>query len=960
MNKRIKLSLAKAARKQGGAAFVMVLILLLLGGLIIAPLLAFMGTGLQTGQVYEEKTAELYAADAGIEDGIWQVKWDDLESLSDPKAYTPYDFDTVWNFQLDEQLNEEDVSGTIQNVWIPLGFSPPSESVAQQIIEGVGGDPPTLIVTGGVSDTDEYQIKITYYEPPDCDDLEVQEIGIWLPSGFEYVVGSSDFEEDPFDIYYSEPVISNHAGSQAVVWDFSPSVLFTDFSGVNPSDQPEVCTITFQYTSRREGASPEALSWVDTNLNLSGHYEYAWDADTKVYKITSEAGDTELEAYTAKSELRELGGVIAGDYNATGNTMMTATGSGDDSRYREMLFKESSATVETDGDGIPASATVQAAYLYWSGWIDGHDVTSGGCNVVFSDSCSNFGNWDNGDDWSISSGQFRAHHYSWNSENDRYLTMSANLDLSPYAGQMVSIFWDQSEGGGLEDSDRLYFEFSADGNWPGSGLIEAFRNDNPPSSFSYVIPNEYLTSQFKVRFYIQYFSGSSEYCYLDDISICVSDAIFSDSCDNYSNWNNPGSVWDLSSGSFVGHYSVSSDRHLEMQSAIDLSGSAGKAVTVSWDQWENGSLEDTGSYRDALYFAFYDGSSWSSDILAFSGNIGSSPQNFSYTIPNEYLTADFKMRFYLGDANGFVGGDEYAFIDNISIVEGGGSLKYPDDPTAENLATLVSETARVNTVMFNDTEIISSDYQVEPTADATGASDSWSYSCFYDAIDLVQQWIGEESINTNGSGTYTVGHVLEDGPEYYALYDATTQFPTGDTTGYPLASPAVREGSYYPGKYQWTYAGWGLVVIYSSFETKGHQLYLFDEFRYVGLNTQLTFNVGGFLAPDDTAGSHLTYFVGEGDNHYTTDYIKVNGATLSDAINPANNVFNSYSNALDDPYLSGVDIDTFDMSGHIDPGDSSAEIILDNGSEIYDLVFIILSFRSDAISGGTISYLIKK
>ena len=103
----------------------------------------------------------------------------------------------------------------------------------------------------------------------------------------------------------------------------------------------------------------------------------------------------------------------------------------------------------------------------------------------------------------------------------------------------------------------------------------------------------------------------------------------------------------------------------------------------------------------------------------------------------------------------------------------------------------------------------------------------------------------------------------------------------------------------------------------------------------------------------------MTYFVGEGDEHYTGDYIKVNGTNLSDATNPANNVFNSYSNALDNPSINGIDIDTFDMSAYVDPGDISADVTLGSNLEIYNLVYLILSFRSEITTGGTITYLVR-
>ena len=61
-------------RDEKGAALVLTLVLLLIGGLIIAPLLGYMGTGLIAGEVHEKRMDELYAADAGVEDAIWKIQ----------------------------------------------------------------------------------------------------------------------------------------------------------------------------------------------------------------------------------------------------------------------------------------------------------------------------------------------------------------------------------------------------------------------------------------------------------------------------------------------------------------------------------------------------------------------------------------------------------------------------------------------------------------------------------------------------------------------------------------------------------------------------------------------------------------------------------------------------------------------------------------------------------------------
>ena len=57
-----------------GAALIMALILLLIGGLISGALLNHMGSGILASQVHERRTAELYAADAGVEDAIWKIQ----------------------------------------------------------------------------------------------------------------------------------------------------------------------------------------------------------------------------------------------------------------------------------------------------------------------------------------------------------------------------------------------------------------------------------------------------------------------------------------------------------------------------------------------------------------------------------------------------------------------------------------------------------------------------------------------------------------------------------------------------------------------------------------------------------------------------------------------------------------------------------------------------------------------
>ena len=64
--------------KETGEVFIIVLVLLVVGALILVPLLSYMDTGLKSGTVYENKANDFYAADSGVEDGLWH---------GDPEGY---------------------------------------------------------------------------------------------------------------------------------------------------------------------------------------------------------------------------------------------------------------------------------------------------------------------------------------------------------------------------------------------------------------------------------------------------------------------------------------------------------------------------------------------------------------------------------------------------------------------------------------------------------------------------------------------------------------------------------------------------------------------------------------------------------------------------------------------------------------------------------------------------------
>jgi hypothetical protein len=207
------------------------------------------------------------------------------------------------------------------------------------------------------------------------------------------------------------------------------------------------------------------------------------------------------------------------------------------------------------------------------------------------------------------------------------------------------------------------------------------------------------------------------------------------------------------------------------------------------------------------------------------------------------------------------------------------------------------------------------------------------------------------------------------------MYDYDSGEPAG-TTGFPLGTPAhTDDEGEWVNNTQFSYAAWSLFIVYSSPETQGHQLYLYDDFAHAEMGENLDFDgdgqpggtIGGFIAPeairDEAHAARLTCFVGEGDDVYNGDYIRLNDVKLWDGTTTGgnsqsspNDVWNEHSAGL---AQSGIDVDTFTVPyPTILPGDVSAEVDL-QAYEYWSLIYIILSFRSDIVPASTVSYLVR-
>ena len=143
------------------------------------------------------------------------------------------------------------------------------------------------------------------------------------------------------------------------------------------------------------------------------------------------------------------------------------------------------------------------------------------------------------------------------------------------------------------------------------------------------------------------------------------------------------------------------------------------------------------------------------------------------------------------------------------------------------------------------------------------------------------------------------------------------------------------------------YAGWSMVMVWSSEDEStlrdvamydGFQLYDETEFS----PAVSTYTIGGFDVADPPEAT-FRFFGLEGDALLGVppqdsdpvigcdtcfDFVSFNGDKLFDSLNPANNIFNS---TLPEGAAIGVDIDSYDVSSQVRPGDTTVRIQVGSG-----------------------------
>jgi len=262
----MKRRLIEVIKGETGQALPVVLVLMLLGGLLIAPSLSYAATSLNAGQIVEKKVNGLYAADAGVEYALWYIV-DGSEKLKDLKELPEY----VNQLEVKIKADEEKDPYTIY-------YGELTETGDKYDYLDVGGE------MGEWEEEVEaypYTITVTWQAESGKPPINLEEIGVRLPVGYEYKPGSAAtfFEGELFSNDEPvDPVEQDQAGAYMPKWEFTPP--YPEVSEENP-----VATQTLYVTGAGEQSGDYACVGTHGHTSIGKVGEIAG----KMYTIEAKA-----------------------------------------------------------------------------------------------------------------------------------------------------------------------------------------------------------------------------------------------------------------------------------------------------------------------------------------------------------------------------------------------------------------------------------------------------------------------------------------------------------------------------------------------------------------------------------------------------------------------------------------------------------------------------------------------
>lgn len=273
---------------------------------------------------------------------------------------------------------------------------------------------------------------------------------------------------------------------------------------------------------------------------------------------------------------------------------------------------------------------------------------------------------------------------------------------------------------------------------------------------------------------------------------------------------------------------------------------------------------------------------------------------------------------------------------NINFVTTGGSLRNSSTNTCNVSSTSTTALSGIpngtnirNAYLYWGGSGGTADTSV--TLNGTGVTASRTFAATYTGVSPNLPYFGAFAnvtsiVNTTRNGNYTLGNL-------------------GVVTGNPHCEVSA------------VVAGWSLIVIYESASERLRAINLYDGLQPFR-GSQVVLNPDGFRVPNANIDGRIAVFTLEGDPANSDqmngidEALRFNGFLLDDGINvpgsdPWQQQFDGTINTQNIQTSWGIDVDQYDVSNRLSPGQTSATTTYSAGADLVLLMAQIVSATSD-------------
>ncbi|PHR12298.1 MAG: hypothetical protein COA40_08510 [Aequorivita sp.] len=209
---------------------------------------------------------------------------------------------------------------------------------------------------------------------------------------------------------------------------------------------------------------------------------------------------------------------------------------------------------------------------------------------------------------------------------------------------------------------------------------------------------------------------------------------------------------------------------------------------------------------------------------------------------------------------------------------------------------------------------------------------------------------GDFEVKLNGlnvSAQRTFSHI-NNGLPYFAAYADVTSIVEAHGNGIYTFSDMDISGTL-PTYCGTNYGGWSIIVVFEDPALLLNQIAVFDGLESVSINnTTLNIILNNIDISSDLLGK-IGFLAWEGDASIANgESLIINGALIQNPpLNPANNAFNSTNSYTNSTQLYNMDMDYYDLTGIIQPGDTTMDIELQSQQDFIMVNNIITVVNSE-------------